>query len=46
MMHPLQLNLFLHSLRMIFLLIFGLIPCASGVKYTKSSASVSRLARR
>ena len=44
MMHPLQLNLFLHSLRMIFLLIFGLIPCASGVKYTRASRQSVALA--
>lgn len=40
-MHPLQLNLFLHSLRMIFLLIFGLIPYEWRTR-TRRRASVSQ----
>lgn len=40
-MHPLQLNLFLHSLRMIFLLIFGLIPYERRTR-TRRRASVSQ----
>lgn len=45
MMHPLQLNLFLHSLRMIFLLIFGLIPYERRTR-TQRRASVNHLSRR